>query len=328
MKKHLLIAADLYSVSLLIWWLLELVAGDRLWPIALIAEIIHLLLIPVPFIMIVMLIVRHWRGFSLAMAGSVLFAAVVGTLFLPKQPSDIAGIPLRVMTYNLSNEPIDLDHLRDVLIEADADVIALQEISHEQAAWLDTEMADRYEHRVLYGGELAGGIEGIGFLSRYPIIDEALFSGGNPVLPQLAATLDIDGQTIALINVHTAMGQPSRSLRRIYDLSFRHGDVRAIAARVDATELTIVLGDFNMSDQTEDWQVMRAAGLRDAHREAGWGYAPTFPKDGPLYYAIPPTLARIDYIWVSDHFGITRVWRGAGAGSDHLPVLADLVLTP
>jgi vancomycin resistance protein VanJ len=36
-------------------------------------------------------------------------------------------------------------------------------------------------------------------------------------------------------------------------------------------------------------------------------------------------LVRIDYVWYTDDFRATRAWVGPDAGSDHLPVLAELV---
>jgi endonuclease/exonuclease/phosphatase family metal-dependent hydrolase len=61
----------------------------------------------------------------------------------------------------------------------------------------------------------------------------------------------------------------------------------------------------------------------DCFAAAGDGPGETFRSDGPT--------ARIDYLFANEDVTAERVWvgrdSGAEAGSDHLPLFADLVLT-
>lgn len=63
--------------------------------------------------------------------------------------------------------------------------------------------------------------------------------------------------------------------------------------------------------------------LWDGFAVAGEGPGETFPADGPT--------ARIDYVFVNEGVKVDRAWvlggPAAAAGSDHLPVFTDLVLT-
>ena len=82
---------------------------------------------------------------------------------------------------------------------------------------------------------------------------------------------------------------------------------------------------------------MRSTGLQDAFVEGGWDRGHTLPKRiGPwkrllalnrLLSSLPlfPML-RVDYIWFTDPLLCNRAWVGQDTGSDHLPVLAELVL--
>ena len=104
--------------------------------------------------------------------------------------------------------------------------------------------------------------------------------------------------------------------------------------RVGAGDAVVVAGDFNLTDQTPEYRALLGTGLLDAHREAGWGFGDTFPAGRRVRIAgrqltIPFPLLRLDYVWHSRELATrqARVWSSSG-GSDHLPVVADLVLRP
>ena len=62
------------------------------------------------------------------------------------------------------------------------------------------------------------------------------------------------------------------------------------------------------------------------YRDAGIGLGTTWPvlRSGWLGRLLPP-LMRLDYIWHSAHFQVTDAQVGPALGSDHLPLIADLV---
>ena len=83
----------------------------------------------------------------------------------------------------------------------------------------------------------------------------------------------------------------------------------------------LVGGDLN---ETPDGTAVRWLSQRlwDCFATAGEGPGETFRSDQPT--------ARIDYLFANDRVRVERAWvlRGpeAAAGSDHLPLFADLVL--
>ena len=87
---------------------------------------------------------------------------------------------------------------------------------------------------------------------------------------------------------------------------------------------TILTGDLNAPVQSLVCRRLFSAGLRDAFSEAGIGYGYTYGR----YTKIGRPYVRIDYILVSRHWQIQRCWGGNSKGSNHCPVIADLVLTP
>lgn len=97
----------------------------------------------------------------------------------------------------------------------------------------------------------------------------------------------------------------------------------------------IIVGDFNMSDQSNDYQRITTS-LRDTYREIGWGLGFTFP-DFSYSNAMPVELhtsflplrpvVRLDYVFHNDDLQAVAVKvLPTSGGSDHRPVLAQLAL--
>jgi endonuclease/exonuclease/phosphatase (EEP) superfamily protein YafD len=88
----------------------------------------------------------------------------------------------------------------------------------------------------------------------------------------------------------------------------------------DRVRAGIVAGDFNMPVESaiyrEFWR-----GYRNAFHWAGWGYGYSkWSEKRGFSYGL-----RIDHILCSDRFRPVRCWLGPDIGSDHLPLVADLV---
>lgn len=95
------------------------------------------------------------------------------------------------------------------------------------------------------------------------------------------------------------------------------------------TGALIILGDFNMSDQSEDYARVLEQ-YNDTYREIGWGMGFTFPRALPRFLSrtssFPPFI-RLDYIFHNEAVMAleAQVWPVSG-GSDHRPLFARLAL--
>jgi endonuclease/exonuclease/phosphatase family metal-dependent hydrolase len=79
----------------------------------------------------------------------------------------------------------------------------------------------------------------------------------------------------------------------------------------------VIAGDLNISPYSPRFRDMLAAGrLRSA---AGQRWIPTWPT------FFPPAAIQIDHVLVSPDVGVRGFETGPRVGSDHLPVVADLV---
>jgi vancomycin resistance protein VanJ len=317
--RLLLAAADVYLVFMVLYVLLHALGAGGFWPVALFQNIAHWLLLP-SFVLVVLFI---WRGhrWRVALAGLNVVAFIVfyGGLFLPNRPARCDGdcLPLTVLTYNLGSGLARYDALVDLLRESDADIIALEELTVWQADDLEATLPEAYPYRALHGDSIYGK----GLLSRYPILEESGPIRLHTFMTHMVARLDVDGQPLTVIIAH-----PPRPIFIGTGYFYPPGtsdDYHALAALATSGEPTLMLGDFNANDQSDLYRVLKDAGLHDTFREAGRGFGSTYPQSQGIIMI--PLLVRIDYIWHTDHFTAARAWVGPDAGSDHRPLLAELV---
>ncbi len=84
----------------------------------------------------------------------------------------------------------------------------------------------------------------------------------------------------------------------------------------------IVAGDLNAPEQSPVVQKLIEVGLRDAYSNSAFGYGYT------VGHALRPgvSLLRIDHILISSELGVASAEVGGKLGSEHRPVIADLLL--
>ncbi len=315
---------DLYATLTILYLGLRLFFGDQLWPVALASSLIHWFLLPGFAALAILLAMRRWRRAALAAAPVIAFLLWFGGLFLPRlRPPAGCGNPggdcrtLTVMTMNTGTVRLDSEKLAATLVGAGVDIVALQEVSTGLETALQEMLLEEYPHRVIY----SDGLAGIGILSRYPIRDHELFHLELGVFPYLQATIDVEGRSLVVFSAHPP--PPGFSQTQGY-VSRTILDLPGLLERVHVVEPTLVMGDFNVTDQSDDYAMLARAGLTDSFREAGWGLGLTFPVWG-RYRGLPiPALVRIDYVWTTDHFAVQRAWVGPAMESDHRPVLVEL----
>lgn len=316
---------DVYAVGTLALVLAHALTGERFWPLALAQNFLPwMLLIALPLLAIVLL-ARRWRRAVLVGAVALSFVWLFGGLFMPTiRPAsvcagDTPGCHLTVMSYNLlGDDHPDVAAQMEIIRRADADIVALQEVSPRAAQAIDETLADLYPYRALY----PHGIPGSGLLSKYPIGQVEAFQLTEGALYHTWAEVEIEGRTVTVISAHP----PPPAYNRRDGYWARGGaEIQALTQMATSGGPALLLGDFNISDLTAEYEVMRSAGLVDAFRQAGWGLGVTFPARFGTVDRFPP-LVRIDYIWHTQDFTTTRAWVDrTSVGADHRPVIAQLV---
>ncbi len=331
------LVAGLYVLGLFGWWAASSRFGDRwLWLFLLNCVAVYLFL-PLPLVLLIAALSPNLLlrlGAALAL---LLFLALYGRLFLPRPPAPPANPSLTVMTYNVLAFNPRPDAVAETIAHADADVVALQELSAPIADALQARLATRYPYHVATEER---GVRGMGVWSRYPLRDTGQRLAGPWLSEPQVLEVAHPEVSVTLINVHNRsldISSPGWPARLHLSAPDREAAARSLVAFAQAHPgPLVVLGDFNATDQSRAYRLLRGA-LRDAWREAGFGIGHTFPGtngsgSGPPHLGarqLPSWLARIDYVFHSPNLQTLEVrigpWDG---GSDHRPVLARLDLAP
>ncbi len=157
----------------------------------------------------------------------------------------------------------------------------------------------------------AGGL----LAARWPLLEQEVVEvGGRPVL--LRATVETEGGPLRLYAVHVVAPFGGGRERWI-------DGMRRITDAVRAERLPVlVAGDFNATWGHQAFRRLLDAGLTDAAAARGRPFQMTWGQGGRL-----PPLTRIDHVLTTDGLAVVAIRTGEGRGSDHRPIVADIVRT-
>lgn len=268
--------------------------------------------------LVIVLVLKAWR-LALAMLLVVLvFTFFYAPLLLPRSQEAKPNSPqLTVMTFNVKTTS---EGIVEIIRSADADIVALQELSQSGADALSG-LEEMYPYRALHPQEDSN--EGQGLLSRYPIEADEYWEYHNlpHTLGHQRVEIVFEETLFAIYNTHP--WPPLAWEPEYHDQSHRVA-LQDVAERAFAEELPVLLvGDFNMTDNFKEYDLLSSR-FTDSYLQAGRGIGYTFPNY--KFEPLPPIL-RLDYIWHSNHFESidSQVWSHHGQ-SDHSPVITNLIL--
>ncbi len=253
-------------------------------------------------------VMAGWRaGLAWAVAGAAAFSPIAPQ-FLPRFSEPASGCHLRVLTFNTLRRIENDSETVDLVREVDPAIIFLQETGDTGVTaraimslpgWEGASVADRPERASL-------------IISKFPLWQQP------GEWADLRTETRVEGVQIALWNIHGPkdyMGQE--------DYDIYHAKLFAEIAQTRTARL--VAGDFNATDLTPEMRKLLSV-MDDAFQTAGWGFGFTFPGPARTMGRIAPFI-RIDRVLYSPEFDVTSIGRMPHAyGSDHYPVVADLVL--
>jgi vancomycin resistance protein VanJ len=269
--------------------------------------------------------VRHLSWF-LAGALLVIVGPLMGLTWSVQRAQD--GIPLRVMTYNV--QMWQRRNVRAVLkeiLEANPDVLCLQDARSTRT----TPLADYLESRnvAMFGQYVVA--------SKFPIVDSTVgdISFDGETHTYLRARIDVKGRHVEIFNAHLVtprdalsplasptlwrlgisemrqnQSQRMRQARKLLD------DTRGVAGPL------IIAGDLNAPPASLVTRMFTNRGFVDAFAAAGRGYGYTFGHT----LMKGQSFLRLDRILASRELVPVRAWIGGVSGSDHRPVIADVIV--
>jgi endonuclease/exonuclease/phosphatase (EEP) superfamily protein YafD len=236
----------------------------------------------------------------------------------------VEGTTLRVMTWNVHFGSSGVDRLIRALERFQPDVVCLQEAkAYRQRRDPVPELREAFPqwHWARQGEFVVA--------SRFPLVTSRPrpLSDRKGLRPSLAVTLQAKGTTLTVFNVHWStaatstnltrnLRQPESYLKHSHQVRMKQAEgVRRLVA--EARGPVLVAGDFNTPPRSQPYRRLTAA-LQDCFARGGWGWGYTYRSDRPIL--------RIDYVFASPEVKVRRCFVPRIGGSDHRPVVADVVL--
>jgi endonuclease/exonuclease/phosphatase (EEP) superfamily protein YafD len=229
------------------------------------------------------------------------------------RPPEVAepAMRFRVMSANLLMVNRDMEGIVAELRASRPDLLLVQELTPE---WVERFNETDFRALLPHGSEIPRTDSfGIGIYARSKLVVERfdLYE-----LPALRAEMKVGERTLHVLNVHTL---PPRTPRYV---PIWNGMMQHIVELARKGPRPLLLGgDLNATTHARWYRELEGASLRGAHEERGRGFATTWPNGR---FPFPPI--RLDHFLVSPEIAVLDVWEGEGRGSDHRPIVADLVI--
>jgi endonuclease/exonuclease/phosphatase (EEP) superfamily protein YafD len=250
---------------------------------------------------------------SAATAAAHLYTALSGLGVPVRGPAPAGALPaLRLFSANVHHANPDLGRIGQEIQAAAPDLVALQEVDPDGAA--DLQRSGVLAHFPYAVTELRKSPSGIGLWSRLPVADSQVQDVHGMAV--IKATILVGSHRLRLYTVHTVAPLGDDRVRWQAQLRWVEEEIRRERGPV------VVAGDFNATRYHSSFRRLLSADLGDAHERRGRGWATTWPQDR---WPLPPLL-RLDHVLVSPDIGVRSVREGLGHGSDHRPIIAELVL--
>jgi endonuclease/exonuclease/phosphatase (EEP) superfamily protein YafD len=307
--------------------------GDRWWfATVLLFSGRWIFLVPLALLLPAAILVRRRLIWVLVLAGLGVAGPVMGAhvgwrTLLPTTK----GLPFRVVSFNADGGRRLAIDLPIVLAGWEPDVVALQECGPELALAVRA-VAGWHHHSA----------NGLCFLSRYPIRDSSVMDrtglgavrngaaqigGSGAVVRYLIAT---PSGAVQVTNLHLETPRKGFEGLAVFDIdrlreNTRLRDIESDLARrwVDQGVAkrpvpVLVAGDFNTPVESRIFQAHWSEGLHDAFSRVGRGLGMT-KYNGWIR-------VRIDHVLAGPRWYVRRTGVGYDLGSDHRPLIVDLVL--
>lgn len=260
---------------------------------------------------VVALALREWRGAAMAVLAVILNGAAVLPWYLEKA-TPAAGSesqPLRLLLCNVYTANRRSAAVLELIQRERPDLIVLEEVNDRWMADLEPLRESHPDSKWIPRADNFG----IAVLSRIGLVDprEAKL---DETVPSILADFRFAGQNISLLATHPLPPGNGVTFR------LRNAQLRRLATLAGQSKNpAIVIGDLNVTPWSPDYaRLVRDSGLRDARR--GRGLLPTWPT------MLPPMMIPLDHCLASPSLKVAGIRRGPNVGSDHLPLIVDLLI--
>lgn len=313
-------------LALLALWALEALVAERWWPSILLTYVPQWPF-AAPTALLCLLLLRRpdARALAWCAAAAAILAFPLMGLCVPLPLRIPAGVPARVVTYNVHGGRAGAGAVAAAIAAQRPSLFCLQEaMPPSRGASLLPAL------RAALPGYRYVGHESLLIGSRLPVRGHQVRVIGRAGARRaaLVARLDVKGRPLTVVNVHFATGATAETLLR------RRGAPRAYLEQTaavrgqqvdnlmalcrDVGTPLVVCGDLNTPPRGILYRRLTRQ-LDDAFSSAGVGFGWTYPAAWPML--------RIDHILAGPGVAVRSARVPRVRASDHRPVVADLVVT-
>ncbi|MEV0800129.1 endonuclease/exonuclease/phosphatase family protein [Kribbella sp. NPDC050281] len=259
--------------------------------------------VAIPILGIAALVRRSAIAGVALLVPAVVWGLMFGNLLIPGKGG--GAYDMRVLSHNVDADNPNPKATAQDLLTADADVIALEEVTAADMKVYKAAFAKTYPYQVAR--------DTVGLWSKFPVAQSESVDVGFKWTRALRAEVSTPQGKVAVYVAHLASVRVGTSG---FTSGQRNDTIEALGRQISDEKLAgvIVMGDFNGTANDRSLAPL-TTGLRSAQGAAGYGFGFTWPAKFPM--------ARIDHIMVR---GVTptKAWVMSSTGSDHRPVVAEI----
>ena len=230
---------------------------------------------------------------------------------------------LRVLSSNINIENQRYSQVLSLVRREKPDIAVFMEINQDWVEQLDS-LKDSLPYSIVKANPYNLGIA---VYSKRRLKDASLAFFGTSQNPSIVGNLDVNGQIVSLIAAHPPPPIKSALFKA------RNQQLNEIGKYIKSLETRVIMvGDLNITMWSPYYKhFISNAGLKNARK--GFGIVPTWPSktNYPPYSKMPSLLTGlfsipIDHCLVSPGIKVAKIRVGSYVGSDHRPLITDLVI--
>ncbi len=288
-----------------IWLLIWAIFGDSLPNLGYINAAAIPIAVATGFCAILLLFWRSylWSGFG-AVFFCLIFAMGSGFNFSASSENEIGD--LRIVSASLRGLNKDMEAAAQRIAQYDGDIIAIQEVS-------DFPMFIKKLSAITNVKWYSARENSYVIISKFPTtLDASDSKYWN------SAKVDTPNGPLIIWNIHAAKNFGRPAANRSFYVN--------LLDEFNRYNPDIILGDFNATPWNYGYRLINKK-MTNTHQIAGFGPGATFPARGRSIGFLG-AFSRIDHIFIKPEYKAANAFTGnASLGSDHHPVVADIIVS-
>ncbi len=327
------ILAYAYSGFIVLYFLLRLIFWDSFWLVGFVSTFIPFIFLPILILPVLafLIIKKRWLSIISSIACLLLVSWLHLKYFSPHTFQSNSSQPhIKILSLNSSWHKTSSQNLVQLIQQQQPDIICLQEIVRRHTEKAFPRLQTSYPYQIY--------AQSVAILSKYPILfSENLHLAGHREIQQ-RAIIQINQQEVVVYNIQVISPwiRPQKILPFLtipmYDYTKRSAEIQDLVQRLQKeTKPFIVAGDFNMTDQSQDYHYLRTV-MQDSFQASGLGFGFTWPHGWELSFLIKNSTSKLNYpLFRIDYIGYSKHWAAQSSkvlpttGSDHLPVETEVI---